>query len=980
MSHTVNLRDHVFSMSLLALVCSCLLAACSKTGEASGQQASIPEVISESSAPHGTSRLPPLHLPFVREVLSNGLVVIVSEDHSSPIVEVKVGYRVGPANEQSGQVGFTHLIQGLMFTPTAHRAQEWHAAIAGHGGSEVTGTYGYDSETYGELVPTGALPLALWMESDRMANLPDALTPQALDRTRKEVLLPRPRDSDRTTSDLFDRIAAMAYPPDHPYSRLVDATDDVAKATVAKAQSWLAEHHGAANSVLVIAGDIDPAKGVALAQEYFGSLPPGPPVRHRTSWPIKIEGHQQLLAGGPSDGLVLSKLWAGPGMGSPDYPTVELLSELLQERLVARLFRTRIVDGVNTQVHTGIVSTVLSVDIVCGDPDRRGAVEAALEREIAQLMKEGPTQTELRQLTTQRYTQLLRTFEDVPERAGQLMMGELASRQPDLAVRWFEARQSATPAAIRDALVRWIGPEAGAITVAANGAVEKDQSLMPVTSRTASAAARTGIRSASTASVSRSEPPVYADDQDHLSLTAQPQKRVDFIEPPPIAETSPAPLPKPEHFKLRNGVPVTLIERHSAPLLHVDWMMRNGFAADQGSTPGLTMLALNMLSQGTEHLTPGALQARESEQGIYTTVEATTDASAIRFSGLATDPDKLFELMGDELRHPSFTKANFDLLKASWQGRIHAEVQPVALAQFLGESLIYGQGHPYALSPRGLGTYDTIRQVTVENLRAYQHKWIRPDNGELLVVGDITRSQLEPIAERYFGDWRAPADPPASAPLPPLPPQLPTGVALFDRPNAKRSVVLGVRSTEPPTAGDMPASELFIDAFGRSPNARINDPPRRFQAYKTNSDLEVRKGGAVFSIQSEVDADQTVAFIQWLQAQMLDARGDRSFSDEEVAKVRAAREVAYLSMPSTTDFMALSYETIIARGSPEEAWSNKLADNRSVTTRQVRIAAATLLDPSQTIWVVIGDARQLEGPLRERLGIPVKVFDIGNMD
>jgi zinc protease len=236
------------------------------------------------------------------------------------------------------------------------------------------------------------------------------------------------------------------------------------------------------------------------------------------------------------------------------------------------------------------------------------------------------------------------------------------------------------------------------------------------------------------------------------------------------------------------------------------------------------------------------------------------------------------------------------------------------------------------------------------------------------------------MVERYFGDWKAPAEPLPHTALPAPPPALGAGVALFNQPNAKRSFVLGVRLTEPLAAEDIAATELFMDLFGRGSNARINDPPRRFQAYKTASDLEVRQGGTLFTMKGEVDSDQTVAFIQWLQRQMLDARGDRPFSDEEIAKEREARAIAYLSIPATTAFLTVSYEDSLARGGSEQLWFNQVAETRSITTRQVRMAAATLLDPSRTIWVVLGDAGKLERPLREHLGIPVKVFNIGKIE
>jgi zinc protease len=236
--------------------------------------------------------------------------------------------------------------------------------------------------------------------------------------------------------------------------------------------------------------------------------------------------------------------------------------------------------------------------------------------------------------------------------------------------------------------------------------------------------------------------------------------RADRPVAPPVAETGPPVLPKAQHFRLSNGLAVTLLERHATPLLQVDWvLMNNGFATDEAGIPGGTMLALEMLSMGTDHLTAEEVRAREGEQGISSQVEVAADLSSVRFSGLATNPEKTFALLSDELRHPAYREADFKLYKDAWASRLSAYLQPAAFARFIGMKLTYGQTHPYALSPDGMGGWDTLRQLTVENLRDFQRKWIRPDNGELLVVGDISRAELQKVAEHYFGDWRAPTEP-----------------------------------------------------------------------------------------------------------------------------------------------------------------------------------------------------------------------------
>src|SRR5882724_3984255 len=176
----------------------------------------------------------PIDIPFRKFVLKNGLTVIVHEDHKAPIVAVNVWYHVGSKNEKPGRTGFAHLFEHLMFN-----------------GSE-------DHTDYFENVPTNALDLALWMESDRMGHLLGAIDQAKLDEQRGVVQNEKREGENEPYGKVWDFLTPRLYPANHPYSwTVIGSMDDLNAAKLDDVKEWFQTYYGAANAVLVIAGDVD---------------------------------------------------------------------------------------------------------------------------------------------------------------------------------------------------------------------------------------------------------------------------------------------------------------------------------------------------------------------------------------------------------------------------------------------------------------------------------------------------------------------------------------------------------------------------------------------------------------------------------------------------------------------------------------------------------------------------------------------------
>ena len=216
-------------------------------------------------------------IPYEQFTLANGLRVIVHTDRKAPIVSVNVWYHVGSVDEPKGRSGFAHLFEHIMFRGSEHSRVDHFKPLEEAGGSQFNGTTDFNRTNYFQTVPTPALDLALFLESDRMGWLLPAIDEKILG-SEREIVLNEKRDGENQPGGLiFPALLAALYPADHPYSiPAIGREPDLRAASVEDAKRWFQTHYGPNNAVLVLAGDIDAKTARPLVEKWFGQIPPGP--------------------------------------------------------------------------------------------------------------------------------------------------------------------------------------------------------------------------------------------------------------------------------------------------------------------------------------------------------------------------------------------------------------------------------------------------------------------------------------------------------------------------------------------------------------------------------------------------------------------------------------------------------------------------------------------------------------------------------
>jgi zinc protease len=286
-----------------------------------------------------------IHLPFTKRTLANGLVVIVHEDHRCPIVAVSVWYHVGSKDEAPGRTGFAHLFEHLMFEGSEHHDSGYFQPLQ-QAGASLNGSTNTDRTNYWEVVPTSAINLALWLESDRMAYLLPALT-EAKFSTQREVVLNERRQNyeNRPYGLATIALAAALYPSEHPYNwPTIGRADDLRAAAIGDVREFFSRYYHPANASLAIAGDIETDRALRLAEDYFGSIPAGP----RVSTPVvsaSVIGDVRLAF---EDRVEFPRLylgWHSPAIFRDGDAELDLTAEILAGGKNSRLYRTLVYRG-----------------------------------------------------------------------------------------------------------------------------------------------------------------------------------------------------------------------------------------------------------------------------------------------------------------------------------------------------------------------------------------------------------------------------------------------------------------------------------------------------------------------------------------------------------------------------------------------------------------------------------------------------------
>ena len=351
----------------------------------------------------------PLQLPYTQFTLPNGLHVILHEDHSVPVVSVNVWYHVGSAREKPGRTGFAHLFEHLMFMGSGHvEPGEFDQLLESVGGNN-NGSTESDRTNYVIDVPSNALELALFLESDRMGYLLDSMTPKTVDAQRDVVKNERRQSVENRPYGMADSVVLteMLYPEGHPYHwPVIGYMPDLTAASYDDVVAFFKSYYAPGNASLVVAGDLDTAKARALVEKWFGDVKAGAPVTPMTIPGVSLTSVQKKTI---TDRVQLPRLyiaWLTPASLAPGDAALDMVADVLAGGKNSRLYKRLVFDmqiAQNVSAYQG--SQALSSHFVIRATPQPGhtvdELQKVIDEEVAKLQTEPPTDHEVQRAINQ---------------------------------------------------------------------------------------------------------------------------------------------------------------------------------------------------------------------------------------------------------------------------------------------------------------------------------------------------------------------------------------------------------------------------------------------------------------------------------------------------------------------------------------------------------------------------------------------------
>ena len=874
-----------------------------------------------------------IDIPYQKFVLSNGLTLIVHEDHKAPIVAVNLWYHVGSKNEKPGKTGFAHLFEHLMFGGSQHAQGSYIKALEQVGATDLNGTTSFDRTNYFENVPTSALDYTLWMESDRMGFLD--LSQKTLDLQRGVVQNEKRQGENQPYRLTEEYIPENTYPAGHPYSwDVIGEMADLDAASFKDVQDWFKTYYGPSNVVIVLAGDIDTKTAREKVEKYFGETPPGPPVTHQQVWIAKMTGVHRAIA---QDRVPLPRIymvWNVPQFGSADADYLDLVSACLGQGKTSRLYKRLIYDDpiasdVAVYVDAREIGGQFYIQVTARPGHNLDEIEKEIDEELARFLKDGPTPTELQRVETQYRASFLRGVERIGGFGGKsdrLAQYAVYTGNPDGYKVTLKRVREATAEDLRAAANRWLS----------DGVYVAEVLPFPEYK-----AVETGE--------GRSKPPVPGT-------------------PPELK------LPKLQRATLSNGLKVILAERHDVPLVNCWMAVDAGYAADQFAAPGTAKLAATLLVDGTR--TRSALKINDEAALLGAELGGVPfpnlglpfnlDFSIVRLSALKSKLDPSLDLFADVILNPSFPEADFKREQKLQLDAIQQEQKdPILMALRVFPGLLYGPGHAYGNPFTGSGTATSVEKITREDLVKFHQTWFRPNNSTLVFVGDTSLAEMTPKLEQLFAGWKPGRVPVKNLSVVQLAPK--PVVYIVDKPDASQSVILAGHVATPPNTPQEITIQAMNDDIGGAFSSRLNMNLRedKHWAYFAVSLLLSARAQRPFIAVTSVQTDKTKESLAEVNKELRAILADRPATEEELARIQANETLRLPGSRETLDSVGSSITDLLQFRWPDDYYDTMAGKIRALKTSDLGQTAREVIHPDNIVWVVVGDRAKIESGIRE---------------
>ncbi len=787
-------------------------------------------------------------IPYEKWKLPNGLTVLLNEDHSDPLVQVMVTYKVGSNRESIGKSGFAHFFEHMMFQGSKHVADEEHFKIVSSAGGEMNGYTTEDKTVYWETIPSNNLEMALWLEADRMGFLLDSLTTKKFENQRDAVKNEKSQNVENQPYAMafVEEINKALYPEGHPYSwPVIGYVDDLNRANLDDVKNFFLRWYGPNNAIVTLSGDFNTTEAIAMIDKYFGGLKPCPEVKKMRVPPVTLA----------SDKYTAYKDRTYFPLNLRSYPTVPQYN---RDEPALDLLGLMMGNGNNSIFYKNFVKSKLAVEASASHRSKELGGEFSI-----QIFAYPPEDFNLEKLFTDIDNKVKATIDEfgnsgITDEALLRAKSQVESSMYDLLstvenkatqISEWERLQGKT-STLSDEIDRYNKVTKDDITRVFNkyikGAGAAVLNTYPIMNQ------KDSVKSINPYSNVKFAPnPEYAG----LNYTPSADK-FDRAARPISGDAKPVKVPDYFSNKLTNGINIIGTKNTETPEITLVLTIEGGsmvLTNDQLKKLGVAELTANTMNEGTKNFTTEQISAELEKLGSSISFYASKGATSINVRTIKKNLDATLKLLEEKLFNPGFNPEDFKLAKKQYKESIkNDETSANTMASRAFNFATYGNT-VMGVSP----SIKTIDNVELADVKEYYSNFYSPSVTSLVVVGDIEEKDLLTKLE-FLNKWKAKEVKiqPIVEPKTTTEPQF----FIYNKYGAPSSVIqMGYPSLKFDATGDYYKNRVANFVFGGAFNSRLNLNLREEKGYTygIRSNFSGGKYAGTFQISSSVKRPAT---------------------------------------------------------------------------------------------------------------------------
>ncbi len=671
-----------------------------------------------------------LVIPYTKYVLPNGLTIVLAEDRSDPLVHVDVTYHVGSAREEIGKSGFAHFFEHMMFQGSDNVADEQHFKIVSGSGGTLNGSTNLDRTNYYETVPSNQLEKMLWLESDRMGFLLDAVTQKKFEIQRSTVKNERGQNYDNRPYGLVGEfVSKNLYPYGHPYSWLtIGYVEDLNRVDVQDLKNFFLRWYGPNNATITIGGDIKSADVLKMVEKYFGSIPRGPEVTKTILSPVVIEKDRYVsLTDNYAKQPLLTKVFPTVANYDKDMGALACLAQVIGQGknsvLYQQLVKTQKALSASANSSLSELAGTFSFQLTPYPGKTLAGMDSLLKESFLAFEQRGVTDDDIAKFKGAIESQFINGLQSVSGKVSQLAAFQTFTGNPNMIGKMLAMYRAVTKEDVMAAYNKYVkGKFSTTVSVLVKG-----QNTQPA------------MADNYTVDNTNYNKPNYG--YDGLKYT----KATDVFDrkkQPAVGANPVVKVPAFNKKALPNGVKTIFAANKELPTVNISIRIPGGQLAEAAipEKSGIAGMTASMLNEDTKKYTAEQMAVELQKLGSSINISASLDGTVFSVQSLKKNIGKTLELLEERMFNPNFTQASFTRLqKQAMEGFKQAKSQPSTIANDVYAKLNYGNT---VLGKSDNGTETTIKNLTLKDVEDFYANNFTSQNARVVIVGDVKEADV----------------------------------------------------------------------------------------------------------------------------------------------------------------------------------------------------------------------------------------------